>query len=217
VSPPGGGSLTFDAPASYHLDLYRYWDTKRGSGRKAPTRRDLDPLEIVKLLPYVALIESEQDGYRWRLMGTAIVTDFGRDLTGKKFGGYMAPSAFVKDMANGFDVVLAQATPIFDESLFQTDFGSVHAVSRLVLPLIGAEGSPPMVIFTRIARRFHQIAQVRDHMKDAKGMVLRRDDLGSFAELETRVAEWEKTVAGPLPPGTSPDWVTRVQFRRDEC
>ena len=209
--------MDLDAPASYHLDLYRYWETKRGSARKAPTRRDLDPLEIVKLLPNVALVEPEPDGYRWRLMGTAIATDFGRDLTGKRFGEYVDSSEFVKNMTKGFDVALELATPIFDESLFETDFGSVHAVSRLILPLIGAEGSRSMVIFTRIARRFHQIAQVRDHMKGAKGVVLRRHDLGSFAELEKHVAEWEQTVAGPSPAGTGPDWVTRVKLRRDEC
>lgn len=209
--------MAFDAPASYHLDLYRYWEAKRGSGRKAPTRRDLDPLEIVKLLPNVALVEPEQEGYRWRLMGTAIAADFGHDLTGRMFGEYVAPSGFVKDMTDGFDMALSLARPVFDESLFEADFGSVHAVSRLVLPLIGAEGSRPMVIFTRIVRRFHQIAQVRDHMKGAKGMVLRRHDLGSFAELEKRIAEWEKTVAGPSPAGTSTDWITRVQLRRDEC
>ena len=124
--------MDLDAPASYHLDLYRYWEAKRGSGRKAPTRRDLDPIEIVKLLPNVALVEPVQDSYRWRLMGTAIATDFGRDLTGKMFGEYVAPSEFVKNMTDGFDMALALATPIFDESLFKTDFGSVHAVSRLV-------------------------------------------------------------------------------------
>jgi hypothetical protein len=194
--------MDFDAPASYHLDLYRYWEAKRGPGRKAPTRRDLDPLEIVRLLPNVALVEPEQEGYRWRLMGTAIATDFGHDLTGRMFGEYVAPSGFVKDMTDGFDMALSLATPIFDESLFEADFGSVHAVSRLVLPLIGAEGSRAMVIFTRIVRRFHQITQVRDHMKGAKGVVLRRHNLGSFAELEKRIAEWEQTVAGPSPAAT---------------
>ena len=95
--------MSFDAPASYHLDLYRYWEAKRISGRTAPTRRDLDPLEIVKLLPHVALVEPAQDGYRWRLMGTEIVTDFGRDLTGKPFGEYVAPSEFIKGMTDAFD------------------------------------------------------------------------------------------------------------------
>jgi hypothetical protein len=74
-----------------------------------------------------------------------------------------------------------------------------------------------MVIFTRIARRFHQIAQVRDHMKGAKGIVLRRYAVGSFAELENRVAEWEQRVAGSSPAGASQDWPTRVRLRRDEC
>ena len=209
--------MSFDAPASYHLDLYRYWEAKRGSGQKAPTRRDIDPLDIVKLLPNLALVEPEQDSYRWRLMGTAIATDFGRDLTGRMFGEYVAPTGFVTNMTDGFDRALALTTPIFDESLFETDFGSVHAVSRLILPLIGAEGSHPMVIFTRIARRFHQIAQVRDHMKGAKGVVLRRHDLDLSAELEKCVAEWQRTVAGLSPAGTSSEWITRVQLRQDQC
>ena len=207
----------FDAPASYHLDLYRYWEAKRGPGGTAPTRRDVDPLEILKLLPHVALVEPTPDGYRWRLMGTTIVNDFGRDLTGRPFGQYVAKSEFIRDMTDGFDRSLSLTIPIVDESLFETDFGSVHAVSRLVLPLIGAEGSPPMVIFTRIARRFHQIAQVRDHMKGAEGVVLRRYDVGSFAELQKHVAEWEQRVAGSSPIGTVPDWITRVRLRRDEC
>ena len=209
--------MDIDAPASYHLDLYRYWDAKRGAARKAPARRDLDPLEIVKLLPNVALVEPQQQGYRWRLMGSAIATDFGRDLTRRTFGEYMADPEFVKDMTLGFDMALELAAPIFDESLFETDFGSVHAVSRLLLPLIGAEGTPSMVIFTRIARRFHQIAQVRDHMKGAKGALLHRYDLGSFAELEKRVAAWEQAVAGPSPAGANAGWIARVQFRKDEC
>jgi PAS domain-containing protein len=208
--------MDFDAPTSYHLDLYRYWDAKRGS-RKAPTRRDLDPLEIVKLLPNVALVEPEQNGYRWRLMGTAIAGDFGRDLTGKMFGEYVAPTNFVKDMTAGFDMALALCAPIFDKSLFETDFGSVHAVSRLILPLIETEGTGPMLIFTRIVRRFYQIAQVRDHMKGAKGMVLGRDALGSFGELERRVAEWEQTVAEPSPAGIGSERIASVHFRKDEC
>jgi hypothetical protein len=205
-----------DAPTSCHLDLYRYWEAKRGSGRKAPSRRDLDPLEIAKLLPNVALVEPEQDGYRWRLMGTAIADDFGRDLTGRMFGEYVAPTRFVRDMTDGFDMALALIAPIFDESLFETDFGSVHAVSRLILPLIGEEGSHPMLIFTRVVRRFYQIAQIRDHMKGATGMVLRRDHLGSLGELERRVAEWEETVTGPSPAGTGLEWIAKVQFRPDE-
>jgi hypothetical protein len=64
--------------------LYRYWDGKRG-GRMMPARRDLDPSEIVKLLPHIYMVDVERDPlrFRYRLIGTAICAFLGRDYTGR--------------------------------------------------------------------------------------------------------------------------------------
>lgn len=64
--------------------LYRYWEGKRG-GRVMPARRDLDPSEIVKLLPHVYMIDVLRDPlrFRYRLIGTAICAFLGRDYTGR--------------------------------------------------------------------------------------------------------------------------------------
>jgi hypothetical protein len=66
------------------VGLYRYWDGKRG-GRTMPARRDLDPSEIVKLLPHIYMLDVERDPlrFRYRLIGTAICTFLGRDYTGR--------------------------------------------------------------------------------------------------------------------------------------
>lgn len=73
-----------------HLDdpllreIYGYWQGKRGT-RRMPARRDIDPVEVPRLLPHL-LISAVIDGgerFRYRLAGTAIARAFGRDPTGK--------------------------------------------------------------------------------------------------------------------------------------
>lgn len=63
-----------------------YWDSKR-AGRRMPARRDIEPTEILHLLPYVVLIDVERDpiDFRYRLVGTAVASRFGRDHTGARF------------------------------------------------------------------------------------------------------------------------------------
>jgi hypothetical protein len=186
------------ASPSHHRELYRYWRGKRG-GRAIPTRRDIDPTEIARLLPYVALIEADRDGYRWRLMGTAIAADLGRDLTGERFGRYIAPSPFAIHMTGTFDRVLADGTPIFEESLYWTGFRMVQAVSRLLLPLAPQGGTPGMVLLTRIPRDGGKNGR-RDPLNGAAGQLCGTFRIDSAEDLEERVAAWEQRVAEAFAP-----------------
>jgi len=63
-----------------------YWDSKR-AGRRMPARRDIEPTEILDLLPYVVLIDVERAplDFRYRLVGTAVAARFGHDRTGERF------------------------------------------------------------------------------------------------------------------------------------
>jgi hypothetical protein len=63
--------------------LLGYWLKKKGE-RRAPTRADIDPSEIVPLLPHVGLVDVVRDPlrFRFRLVGTAIAAGYGRDITG---------------------------------------------------------------------------------------------------------------------------------------
>ena len=136
-------------PSSYHGALYKYWDGRRIAG-SIPMRSNIEPLDIVRVLPFVGLAERRDDGYFWRLIGTAIVEHFGKDHTGEPYGAHFWPPDFVAATTATFDEALEREAPFFDEFVYRSPTGTSHAVSRLVCPLKGdGARSPPMVIQTR--------------------------------------------------------------------
>jgi hypothetical protein len=70
-----------------------YWDSKR-AGRRMPSRRDIEPTEILDLLPYVVLVDVEREplDFRYRLVGTAVAARFGHDRTGERFSALLPPA-----------------------------------------------------------------------------------------------------------------------------
>jgi len=63
--------------------VYLYWRGK-AAGRAMPSRADIDPIEIPKLLPDVMLVERHEDGrYRYRLIGTENTRAHGMNATGR--------------------------------------------------------------------------------------------------------------------------------------
>src|SRR5882724_9732666 len=64
--------------------LLVYWRQQR-RGRAMPRRRDIDPIDIPKLLANLQLVDVVDGGarFRYRLIGTASVAAFGTDATGK--------------------------------------------------------------------------------------------------------------------------------------
>ena len=69
-----------------HRQIYAYWQHKRGS-RRLPSRADIDPTEIPRLLPNLLISEfvpGDPTGrWRYRLAGTAVAAAFGRNPTGR--------------------------------------------------------------------------------------------------------------------------------------
>lgn len=63
--------------------LESYW-RRKAEDRPMPSRSDIDPVEIVPLLPYVVLTSIEREPFRvrYRLVGTQVVAQAGRDVTG---------------------------------------------------------------------------------------------------------------------------------------
>jgi hypothetical protein len=64
--------------------LFEYWRSKCRPGW-LPGRGDIEPQEMVAFLPYVILLDVERRGdthrFRYRLVGTEVVTLFGHDPT----------------------------------------------------------------------------------------------------------------------------------------
>ena len=63
--------------------LESYWRRKAGD-RSMPMRGEVDPVDLVPVLPYVVLTELEHDPFRvrYRLVGTHVVAQSRRDATG---------------------------------------------------------------------------------------------------------------------------------------
>jgi hypothetical protein len=65
--------------------LYAYWDRMR-NGRTAPRRFEIQPADIAALLPETFIAERMAGlGLRFRLAGTKICENFGRELRGVDF------------------------------------------------------------------------------------------------------------------------------------
>src|SRR5208337_886518 len=62
---------------------HSYWRAK-AAGRLMPSRADLDPIDIVKLLPDVMLVDRLDNGRdRYRLIGTENANAHGLSATGR--------------------------------------------------------------------------------------------------------------------------------------
>jgi hypothetical protein len=91
-SEDGPAEYKISAPPSLNLRserlraAYAYWLGKC-KGRLMPSRSDIDPTDIPKLLPYVTLIDVLADplDFRYRLIGTETRNISRRDYTGLRF------------------------------------------------------------------------------------------------------------------------------------
>jgi hypothetical protein len=66
-------------------ELYDYWRKTAGL-RRMPTRSDINPFSVPKLLPCVGLIDLTEglDEARFRLAGTRLRDVYGEEITGKR-------------------------------------------------------------------------------------------------------------------------------------
>jgi hypothetical protein len=185
--------MSRSAPASYHLDLYRYWLAKRG-GRPMPPRSDINPTEIPALLPYLGIIEKADGEFRYRLMGTSMAEQLGFDATGAAVGSYVPAG---KALRSTVELVCSAARPVFNTGKYEFEPGVAHHSSVLLLPLSEDGTTVNMVIFVRIVR-FHphgwaSPGWLRNAPVKIGEPVLIRD----AAHLGKIIADWESACLAP--------------------
>jgi hypothetical protein len=127
--------MTYDYRADPILgEALAYWRNKRGS-RSMPARRDVDPVEIWKLLPHVQLIEIMPDGRsRYRLVGTLLAKAYGRDYTGK-YAGELFDGKRGQSIVEHHRAVCLARQPAFVRSRYITENDLDLIANRLYLPL----------------------------------------------------------------------------------
>ena len=126
--------------------LYDYWAAKRGS-RRAPTRADIDPLDIPDLLPYLTLVDVLHDPlrFRYRLVGTAVVEALGRDATGR-FADKRLLGTSADEIIRTFERHVRECRPFHRRSSLTWRDRGWLIVDAIDLPLIDASGRVAIIL-----------------------------------------------------------------------
>jgi hypothetical protein len=187
-------------PVSVHLDLYRYWLSKRGS-RPMPARRDIDPAELPPLLPYIAIVHKVEGEFRFRLVGSAIARQFGRELTGDVVGAHVSNTGeSIAVLQAVGERVFTTAHPVFSTGRHETERGAIHNVSVLLLPLSDNGKQVNMIILTRIACFAFNSKASRDWLAGTLFKLGEVVDVISEADLESRCVDWERNCSAANKP-----------------
>jgi len=176
---PGGRKKMFvmadlDEPAL--AELYSYW-SERCRGRIAPSRADIDPVDIPHILPHIALTEivTEPGGgpqrIRVRLAGTQVEKHYGRGLANcfldeLKHGAYLG---YIMGLYQG---LMATREPLYTEGVFEPTAVTRLRVKRLMLPLSDDGRTVNMVLAGMIyadsdPRRPTIILRCQDHFSQS--------------------------------------------------
>lgn len=138
-------------PKNRHRALFDYWQSKC-QGWELPSRADIDPSEIpAHVLPDISLVTVERYSgeklrYRFRLIGTNVVLNLGRDLTGFSFDqafhreDYLASEQFV------YGKVVRKAKWQWSRAALRVPGREYITHSRLLLPLASDGRTVNMVL-----------------------------------------------------------------------
>jgi hypothetical protein len=138
-----------------------------------PDRKDLDPIEIKDLLPYLSIIEiiGDERRCRYRLTGTRVVDALGCDPTGhfvnEIFDG--ADRAFIEHL---LAEVMAKALPLYVASAFRSEDNGL-STERLLLPFtLGGSDLRQIVMvqtfdWTQRPGTLHELSRRNIHRTDA--------------------------------------------------
>lgn len=127
--------------------LLDYWLAKRGR-RRMPSRADVDPAELVALLPNLMLVDVVNDGarFRFRLVGTRVARASGEDRTGRFFDEFAFFRAY-PNVTDQYRQVAIEAEPLLaTEIFFNREHGTAYDVERLLLPLGLSEAKADMLL-----------------------------------------------------------------------
>lgn len=127
-------------------DAFAYWRDKAPQGG-LPARADLEPSQIVRLLPYLFLVDvvAGSGRFRYRLVGTRITEWSGGDATGWYMddprcgsGGAVLQALHAEVAASGRPLATTG-----EEALFK---GSLLLFDRLLLPLAADGRTVDMIL-----------------------------------------------------------------------
>jgi hypothetical protein len=141
---------------------FDYW-RRIAAGKVLPRRRDLDPIDIPRLLPHVMLIEVHPDGrYRYRLIGTANAQEQGMNATGL-FVDEALKGEYKAHVLRLYDECVRTRRPLYSESLFLSSAGgAIERYTKVLFMPLSDDGTTVNQVF--VAQVFLYVDQdTRNH------------------------------------------------------
>jgi len=126
--------------------VYEYWRERCRDG-VLPSRADIEPLDLVDVLPHLILVDVAHEPFemRYRLVGTWICEHGGRDPTGENLEAAHFSSNWEKTR-DEYRRAIDNGAPVF-ASARPIDAGKEFVpINRVFLPLAGPDGRVNMVL-----------------------------------------------------------------------
>jgi len=116
------------------IEVFDYWQQKRGK-RFAPGRSDIEPLDLIRVLPRIMLVDVVSDplGFRYRLSGTGIAGVHGEELTGLAPLD-LRPAEYGRLIDRHYRQCVSERRPLLHLIMLDSTHRS-RAYARLLLPL----------------------------------------------------------------------------------
>jgi len=121
--------------SSIGTELYAYWERKRGA-RRMPSRADIDPADLKRILPNIILTKIDRDGrVRYTLVGTRCVAHAAMDYTNH----YLDELDFTCDVGTDwhevYRILYRERRPIFGIVKTFLKDNRVCELAEVLLPL----------------------------------------------------------------------------------
>jgi len=138
--------------------LLRYWYKKRGS-RMMPSRYDIDPVEIPRLLPIVLLAEIDGDDARIRLMGMEATAGYGSEMRGRSIRDFDLEE-FTASWIEAFQMAVKSSEPVVVAGML-IGGSRRRRVESVLMPMSDGEGAASHVLGGLVIKPMSPDEQVR--------------------------------------------------------
>jgi hypothetical protein len=127
--------------------LYEYWLSRHHPDGSLPTRQDIDPLDIPKLLPWVWMVDIHRNPtrFKFRLFGTRHVEAVGRDLTAQWIDEAYPEFPSSEGYADYLKVA-DNLSPSYRSGPAHYHVADYKIIERIMLPLVDETGEGQIIL-----------------------------------------------------------------------
>jgi len=116
--------------------LQNHWESLR-NGRRFPTRGEIDPTAIYNALPYVSVLQYQDDPFRiqFRLIGNEVGRLYGRNVQGRFIDEMEWDPQDIVDTTHIYDRLYREAVPLYGLSYTNFQAKADRVFEWAVFPL----------------------------------------------------------------------------------